>query len=375
MKIIILSMVLLQILSARAYSEQGNRKWAFHSEQLKMQLDTSWWRQFYADDSWRIRCIFVDMNGDRRDELIALSPSGEDGMGDLWAIYWQDNNGQYKRARHGGDIYFLCKKQSFYKLSFSTGNYSVIGLDMDTSYKDENRRKIAKPMSDCMFILTKEGKYMLHEIKPDLDSCFLRESVVSIERLYPEWYFGYDFKPPKDVPHSVYTQRMPYKKPQGDLRHGGGIGCPKDFTAFAAEYRREVKMRTGKNGKATVYAVFLDADNDGDGDCYVSSDIEETADGEYAWSLYICRGGQFFKAKDAVFPVESRKELCKLPNAVNAGKMSFCRIIRDDVAPSFVILNEECPSKTMVRDAITDYCVHRIEKLDCVEYPEMGIDR
>lgn len=370
MKVAILFIVIIQVLPTVVQGGQNSRKWNFHEEQLKTQLDTSWWKQFYSDDSWRIRSIFVDLNGDREDELIALSPSGEDRMGNLWAIYRQDDNGKFKRVHHGGDIYFLCKNDSFYKLSFNNGNYIVVGLDMDTSYKDENRQRATKPMPDCIFILTKDGKYMLHEIKPDLDSCFSREHVASIERLYPEWYFGYDFRPPKDTPHSVYTQRMPYKKPMGDLRSGGGIECPNDFAAFVAEYRHGVKMRMGKNDKTTVYAIFLDADNDGDGDCYVSSDMETTAGGEYIWSLYLSHGGQFRKAKDAVFPVETRKGLCKLPNTVNAGKTSFCRVIRYDVPPIFVIVNKGNQSKSPVRSAITDYYAHRIEKLSCKTFPE-----
>ena len=76
---------------------------------------------------------------------------------------------------------------------------------------------------------------MLREIRPNVDTSFRRKDVSSIERLYPEWYFGYDFKPPPDVPHSVYTQRIPYTLPKGDLRYGGGVGCPKDFAAFASD--------------------------------------------------------------------------------------------------------------------------------------------
>ncbi len=351
-------------------NDASNDKWAFHSKLLKEKLDTSWWKQFYPDDSWRIRCIFVDLDNDGGKELIAASVAEEeDRVGWVWNVFRSDMNNRFSKVDYTGDIYFLCHWHSFYEITLMDGTHSVIGLKMEAGYTDKERRRIVKPTPDCSFTLTSNGKFALHEIKPDLDARFRQEEVVSIERLYPEWYFGFDFKPPKDVPYSVYTQRMPYKLPQGDLRHGGGIGCPKDFAAFVAEYRREVKTRRGTKDSVTIYAVFLDAANDGHGDCYVSSSLETTAGGECSWSLYICNGGLFSKAKEAVFPV-TRKELCKLPDTVNAGKTSFCRVIRYDVPPIFVLLNKEGQAQSRVRDAITDHYAHRIEKLSCVEFPE-----
>lgn len=349
-------------------------KWSFHRNLVKENLDTSRWRKFYSDDTWRIRCIFTDMDGDGEDELVAATTAEEeDRLGWVWNIYKNTKGYGFKQQLHRcnvGDIRFLCHWHSFYKMTLRNGNHFVIGLKMETSYIDKERRRIVKASPDCVFSLTNDGKFVLHEITPDLDSCFWYENVVSIERLYPEWYFGYDFKPPPDVPHSVYTQRMPYTLPKGDLRYGGGVGCPKDFAAFAAEYRREVKARTGKKDGVTVYAVFLDADNDGDGDCYISSDVEATVDGEYLWSLFICGERRFARAKDAVFPVGERKELSKLPVTVNAGKMSFCRVIRYDANPTFVVVNRGNRANLSIRKLITDYQAHRIEKLSCVKYNE-----
>ena len=354
------------------FANDGNcSKWSFHGRLLKESLDTSRWRNFYPDDGWRIRCIFVDMDGDGKEELIAASVSEEeDRIGWVWNVFRSDMTGKFKQVHHTGDIYFLCHWNSYYRMTFKDGTYIVIGIRMEAGYMDKERIRIISPTPDCAFSITPDGKFTLHEIKPNLDTCFRRETVVSIERLYPEWYFGYDFKPPPDIPHSVYTQRMPYKLPKGDLRHGGGIGSPKDFVAIAEKYRRDVKGRADKKSKVAVYAVFLDADNDGDGDCYMSSDAEKNADGRYAWTLYLRQDGRFLKANNMVYSLASRKESCKLPVRVIADKFSFCRIIHQNEDPTFIVLDEYGQSKSKVRDAITDYYAHRIEKLPCEEFKE-----
>ena len=373
MKVKVVTILLFFMMSVLA-STDYNGKWVFHERLLQKSFDTSWWRNFYPDDQWYVRCIFVDLDGDGMNELLAASPSEEeDRTGYVWKLWKTGGNGNFTSVFFSGDIYFLCHSDSFYKVSYSDKPDVVVGLGMNANVEKDcgnGDRRIVRPTPDCKFVLVPENKFMLREICPDVDTWFRRKDVASIERLYPEWYFGYDFKPPKDVPHSVYTQRMPYKLPKGDLRRGGGIGSPKDFAIFVREYRHEVKNRKRQSGKVTVYVVFLDADNDGDGDCYVSSDIERTTGNKYGWTLYLCRDGRFEKAKADVYPIESRKELCKLSVAANVDKRSFCRVIRYDVEPTFVILDENDLSKSKVRDSITDYYAHRIEKLACEEFHE-----
>ena len=223
-------------------------------------------------------------------------------------------------------------------------------------------RRIVRATPDCKFVVMPENKFSLREIQPDVDTSFRRQDVVAIERLYPEWYFGFDFRPPPDVPHSPITLRPPYRQPKGDLRRGGGMIAADDFVVFVEEYRRNAKMKVGDNSKVTVYAVHLDADNDGDADCYISSDAERTEDGKFKWSLYLRQGKTLSLAPEVVCPVESHRELCQLNPQVSARKDSFCRIIRFDVNPLFMILDDSVKSAA-VRDVITGHETHRIENL------------
>ena len=354
-------------------SADCNDKWAFHRKLLQESFDTSRWRNFYPDDGWYVRCIFADLDGDGRDELVTASPSEEeDRTGYVWNIWEKGSGRTFLQVFFSGNIYFLCHSDSFYKVSYTDKPNVVVGLGMNANVEEDcgnGERRIIRPTPDCTFVLMPGNKFMLREIRPDVDTSFRRKDVTSIERLYPEWYFGYDFKPPRDVPHNPQTFRMPYRLPKGDLRRGGGITEPGDFAVFVEEYRRKVKMCAGEKNKVTVYAVHLDADNDGHADCYVSSDAERADDGKFKWSLFLRRGKTLSNALRAVYPVEDRRELCKLNPRVTASKDSFCRVIRFDVDPLFLILDDNA-KRTAIRDAITGYETHRVEKLVCVEYPE-----
>lgn len=366
-------MVLSLLLMSVPACADCNGKWAFHSQLLQESFDTSRWRDFYPDHEWYVRCIFVDLDGDGRNELMTASPSEEeDRTGSVWKIWKKGGSKTFSQVFFSGEIHFLCHSDSFYKVSYTDKPDAVVGLGMNAGIEEDcgngDRREV-RPTPDCMFTLMPENKFMLHEIQPDVDTFFQRDVVAGIERLYPEWYFGFDFKPAKDVPYSPFTRRPPYRMPKGDLRRGGGMIESDDFATFVAEYRRKVKMDVGEKNKVAVYAVHLDADNDGDADCYVSSEAERTDDGKFKWSLYLRQGKTLSASLDAVFPVNDHKELYKLKPQVKASKDSFCRVMRFDVDPVFLILDDKS-ERSVIRDTIMEYETHRVEKLLCVEYPE-----
>lgn len=363
---------LLTVFSTIAHGVYGN-DWKSHRVALKAKFNTSYWKDCWNDETWHIRCIFVDMDGDGTEEMIATTTSEEDRMGDYWKIWKARRSGEFKRVSISGNIFFSCHATSFYRMSYSDRPDAVVGLGMDAGIEEDcgngERRKV-KSISDCRFVMTSEDNYRLEEIQPDIDAMFRLGNVVAIERLYPEWYFGFDFTPPKNDPHSPYTSWMPYRPPKGDLRRGGGVVEPDDFAAFVDAYRRKVKMATNTEKSVTVYAVHLDVDNDGDVDSYVSSDSERMKNGLFRWSLYLRKGKAFSKASRCVYPIKSRKELCSLKPQVVADKDSFCRIVRFDVEPLFMILEESTGGATKVRNVAMGLETHRVEKLVCVEYPE-----
>ena len=84
-----------------------DKVWVFHRELLKNKFETSYWKNVWEDELWHIRCIFVDIDGDGTEEMMAITTSEEDRMGDYWKIWKYYNTGKFKQVSLSGDIFFL----------------------------------------------------------------------------------------------------------------------------------------------------------------------------------------------------------------------------------------------------------------------------
>ena len=340
-----------------------------HCRLLREGLDVAFWRQNWTDDSWRIKCFFIDMPPELR-LVFGCMAGDEDRYGDSWWV-WRIENGKFCQMKQIGDVYFNCHRHSFYLLSFKDDWKVVLGLHMmSAGYYDAERRHIVKRTPDCTFHFTHDGKYYLRPITPDFDTVFKGDGVKSVERLCAEWYFGFDFKPLEPVPHDPRALWQPYRLPRGDLRPGGGVGEPSGFKAFLPKYREEVRMRLELGSKKIkVLAVFLDADNDGEADCYVANDAERRPDGAFPWTLYLTRKGALSAATSSVAPVPGHEDIPTLPPTTRAGASSFCRVLCYRANPYFVIQDDKAP-KNLVHYQLFLFDTQRVEKLDCREYAE-----
>ena len=118
---------------------------------------------------------------------------------------------------------------------------------------------------------------------------------------------------------------------------------PEGLDWFVRKYREAIKRRFGIERKVTVYAVFFDADNDGDADFYMSSDVEVRKDGQYEWHLYLNDEGKFSKAEKAIW-FNAGKEYNResIDPDETAFRKSFYRVQRlYGFSPSIVILDHD----------------------------------
>lgn len=155
-----------------------------------------------------------------------------------------------------------------------------------------------------------------------------------IERAPAEIYTGFDLK--------LILPDQRHFIPARENLPNGGLAAPADFKSFARRYRDEVKRRLGLTRPVTVYAVFLDADLDGDADCYVSSDAEAVGNGRYRWTLHLNDANVFRKAKERVW--RNRKtihDVAMLEPEDVAGKDSFYRVVRTYGSPQILVMESD----------------------------------
>lgn len=335
-----------------------------HGDMLRTSFDLSEARHSWNSERWWIECLFVDLDGDGIEEMVSSTVSQCDRGGSAWS-FWRMKSGVFYRLSARNGIVFGCHPRSYYKLWIGNGLYRVVMLGITAGALDDKRMmKSESVFSEASVELAPDGDVDVKRLPTAFDEVFADDTVFGIERLYGESYSGFDFKP------SRREYWFNYRSPRGDLRPCGGIVKPEGFDEFAAILRREIELRFGESLRSIrVLAVFLDADNDGDADAYVAFATDRTKGGNFRWTLYLNNEGEYTKAEAPVFPVPERRELCELAPSVVSPTNGFCRVVRFDVEPTFLILDGK-GSPTKVRDAITNVLTHRIEKLPCIEIRE-----
>lgn len=327
-----------------------------HQILLKEKFDTSYWRRYWSDDLWHIQCIFVDIDGDGEEEMIASTTSDEDRTGHYWHL-WKNKNGKFKKMKMLGDIYFSCYADSFYKVKYKDGTIRVLGLGMNANIEkelDNGNRIVVRSTPNCIFNFFHDNSYKLTELETSIDEEFRGDNLISIERLCPEWYFGFDFIPPKKM--NPVRFRMPYTAPVDSLYE-----YKKDIThlkSFISEYRKNYKFQ-----RPVVYAVLVDADNDGDMDCYISTNHDVSQNGKLQWVLYTKNDKNYF-----LHDTHDKKSSVELPGKVAAGTNAFCRVVYQQKTPVFFVITEE--SKLKPATCLSDLDVYRVEKLPVLSFEE-----
>ena len=177
--------------------------------------------------------------------------------------------------------------------------------------------------------------------------------------MYPESYKGFSFD---FVPQKAWFGGYEFPKPIGSVK------APEKFHAFLSSFQKETQIRSGVTNDVSVFAVLLDANNDGLTDCYLSSSVDGTSKDVYRWALYVNEKGELKKAAGKVKSVPHRDDLPSLEPNVEARKDAFCRVVRFDTPPTYIVLDGSTVKNGLVKKTITNFRTHSIEKLQCEEY-------
>ena len=304
------------------------------------------WLEKEPESMWRYVVVFFDFNGDGREEALTCDQLDSGTGAYTWSFAYRTTRGDVVssgREAGGVDIMtrlgktsFGCPANRLYKVAFDKAE-RLVGRDVGM-YEDiptADGKEVQKhSVQTILFSMPQGVQLVATKLANGLDDVVGNPGFRRIELAQAEVYAGFDMK------------RLPlderYIIPARENLPNGGLAAPADFKSFARRYRDEVKRRLNLTRPVTVYAVFLDADLDGDADCYVSSDAEAVGNGRYRWTLHLNDANAFRKAKERVWRNRGTiHDVAMLEPEDVAGRGSFHRVVRTHGSPQILVVESD----------------------------------
>lgn len=310
----------------------------FKDEYIQQFTDAQKPHRYFQSDEWVVEALFFDFNGDGyADEALLASPDQRYTDGCSWLP------SRYVKGKgvlvctnicDGTSVY--CRNDRFYKLELLQSPKLLVGRDITVAKREGN--VYHQRYVDAIIGIDSNLCFKVLELEHGMAAFVLLPCFRRLDSLTTELYKGFRVK--RQQPYSVNASRESISNKRVSI---GRMGRPCSFDLFINGYRQKVKEQPTINRRVTVYAVFFDADNDGDVDFYMSSDVEERQNGQYEWHLYLNDGGRFAKAKKTVwFNVGKDYNRESIEPDETASMNSFYRVQRvNGFAPSVIILDRD----------------------------------
>ena len=335
-------------------------------------------------EAWRcdFEVLFFDMDDDGEEEALIADVSNRDRSGNGWVVTQINSQtgmveSHPRRFESGLDVFSHSWK--LYVVAFDGVRDRLYGNDV-TIYDIKNfgaRNGTQNIYRDNVLLrMDTNGFLRATSMKNGFSDLVSNPGFRRLDRAVTEFYKG---KEVEFVKRTAAATDISLDRPQG-------------LDWFVRKYREAMKRRFGGDRKVAVYAIFLDADNDGDADFYMSSDVEVRKDGQYGWHLYLNDGGKFSKAEKAIW-FNAGKEYNResIDPDETAFRNSFYRVQRMyGFSPSIVILDQDGdslhsrtslrqmssqpplqPAKRLSRDQEKEYC-HALEEWQWDQKMKLG---
>ena len=214
--------------------------------------------RYFKSEEWVVEALFFDFNGDGIvEEAILASPDQRytDGNGWIPSRYVREKGVEIgTNICEGTSVY--CRNDSFYSLSMTQPLKFLVGRDISIGYRGRGKRYHQRH-GDAIIEIDDNLCFKVSELKHGLDAMVSHPRFKCLDSVATELYKGFDGK--RQPPQYPFSHLVDVT---GKLASVDMITRPYSFDVFVNRYRQDVKRRLNVNRPVTVYAVFLDVDND-----------------------------------------------------------------------------------------------------------------
>ena len=321
----------------------------FKYECIKAFMDVENPFRYFKPDEWVVEALFFDFDGDgKMQEAFLASPDQRYADGNGWVTTRKNNiTGKFEYHPTVGEnsLDLFARSRKLYVVSFEGVRDRLYGNDV-TIYDIKNFGASNETQNiyrdDVLLRMDTNGFLRATSMKNGFSDLVSNSGFKRLDRAMTEFYKGKEVK---------FVKRS---ETATDI----SLSRPKEIEEFVRQYRKEMKRRFAVKRKVNVYVVFLDADNDGNADFYVSSDIEKRQNGQYEWHLFLNAEGKFAKAEKTMwFNADKWYNRESINPDEVAGKDSFYRVQRrDGFLPSTIILERDgdtLHSRTSLRQRLS----------------------
>lgn len=283
--------------------------------------------------------VFFDMNHDGKDEALVGHGILHDNDGIEWKLASDDGNGGIRFTGLGNwnGISVTCWALNLYHAKFNGNIGALVGKrvmvnEMFNAGRDNMFERFG--VEDVILTMRSNGEMSRTVLRGGIDDIVGNPGFRSLSRACVKTYHAdkkgilWDKAPVSTDGNSLMANLPELPEPIG-------------FDVFVRNYRGELKRLHG-NSSGEVYVVFLDVDNDGDADFYVSSNVESLGDGNNRWQLYLNSNGKYEKAESTIWYNREKRDLVNALEPVEiCGRNDFYRLQGSGMNPAFVILTKD----------------------------------
>lgn len=280
-----------------------------------------WSNQSWWSNHWRVAAVLFDLNNDGVQEALVSTPDQQADKCFGWLLMQKGESNQIIVEDDIVDSECVnCRPDSLFVAEFRNKERILVGMDASVE-KYVAQERIWRKTGDIVFRVGAKGRLRPDFLVNGVDELFQRPDFRQIDYVDPELYVGYDLKLQLGDKRNR-TRDEKFETAQSEMP-------PSGFQSFVKTYASLVKQCNNLKAGIVVYAVFFDADKDGDTDFYLSSNADGDGESLYRWTLFINTGKSFEQANERVwFNRRGKTDPVVLEREVVTSRKSFYRVER-----------------------------------------------